>query len=670
MQRFVRQAGLLAWLTWLTVSGLVRAQEQPLWREQGVVSVRRSPYARLHDVPVRAVRIREGFWAARRRVNAERSIPTMLELLEANGVIDNFRRLTGKKNVPRTGPLYTDSDIYKWIEAAAWVLHTDDRPDLRAKIEEAIDEIVAAQEPSGYLNTYYVDERKNLRFQEMDRGHELYCLGHLLQGAIAYYRATGSRRLLDAGIRFVNYLIETSGPGKRPLLTGHPELEMALVELYRTEGDKRYLELAGYLLGGDERLKLSRGQIIYMFSGIPFVQRTQLEGHAVRAMYACSGATDYYLETGDRAYWQTLERLWEDLVRRKMYITGGVGSRAQGEAFGEAYELPNARAYTESCAAIGNFFWNWRMLLATGEARFADVMERALYNGINSGMSLDGTLYCYRNPLELSGNPEEKIRNPWYRTTCCPPNLERVLASLPGYLYSTSQEGLWVHLYENSELDWRLEDGTPLRVEQQTRYPWEGKVRLVVYPARPAEFTLYVRIPGWSEDSEVRVNGAVVEAEVRPGTYLPLKRRWQAGDQVELAFDMEPRLTVANPRVGENRQKAALERGPLVYALEGLDQPPLPSLFDVELVAGREFVPEWRSELLGGIMVIRHRGRVPEQPWSEGPLYRRLEVSSQPPVRYRDVELRLIPYYTFANREPSPMMVWVPLAVECKLAGP
>src|SRR4029453_2931756 len=253
-----------------------------------------------------------------------------------------------------------------------------------------------------------------------------------------------------------------------------------------------------------ERLKLSDRDVRYTFSGKAFTSRTEFEGHAVRAMYAASGATDYYLETGDEAYKTTLERLWKDLTQSKMYVTGGGGSRAAGETFGEPYELPNSQAYGESCAAIGNMIWNWRMLMATGEGRFGDVIERALYNGVNSGMSLDGTLYCYRNPLESSG---EKIRNPWYETTCCPPNLERILASLPGYMYSTSDRGIWVHLYHTSDLAWHLPDGTGLEVHQQTEYPWKDTVDLTVTPARAREFSLFLRIPSWSSRSSIHVNG-------------------------------------------------------------------------------------------------------------------------------------------------------------------
>lgn len=643
----------------LAAASTAAAQADP--RDGGVLDLRKSPHARLRGVPVRAVTIRDGFWSARRKVNVERSIPTMLDLLEEHGVLDNFRRLSGRKQAPRRGPLYTDSDIYKWIEAAAFVLQSEDRPELRAKVDRVVDEILAAQEPTGYLNTYYVDERKALRFTEVTRSHETYNLGHLLQAAVALYRANGDRRLLDAGIKFVNYLMDNFGRSKRPLSSDHPEIELALVELYRTTGDRRYLDFAAYFLEGDgERLKLTPRDIVYMFSGKPFTARTKLEGHAVRAMYAASGATDYFLETGDAAYWKTLERLWEDMTRRKMYITGGVGSRAVGEAFGEPYELPNQLAYTESCAAIGNLMWNWRMLAATAEARFADVLERALYNGVNSGMSLDGTLYCYRNPLELVGNPEDKIRNPWYSTTCCPPNLERILASLPGYFYSTNAEGLYVHLYDNNELDWRLENGTALRVRQTTRYPWDGKVTIEVQPASPAEFTLFLRIPEWSARTQVAVNGAPA-AGARAGAYLPLRRQWKAGDTVSLSFDVSPRLTAANPRVRDSFGRLAVERGPLVYAMEEIDQKGAGSLFDLrlDLAAGRpRFSERYLPDKLGGIVELRHPGIEITPPSAGRPLYEPFRPTAKAQGLAR--ELVLIPYYAFANREPTAMAVWIP----------
>jgi hypothetical protein len=620
------------------------------WRDQGVIYLDHSPRAVMHPVPIRAVKLGAGFWQERRRVNVERSIPTMFELLEAHGIVDNFRRLSGRKDAPRKGPLYTDSDLYKWMEAVAFVLQSGDNPKLRATLDAIIDDIRAAQEPSGYLNTNYVGDKVPLRFTEMYRSHELYCLGHLLQAGIAYYRATGDRKLLDIGIRFVDYLTANFGPEKRPLLTGHPELEMALVELYRTNGNRAYLNLAGYLLSGveTERLHLKPSQVSYMFSGIPFTSRTIFEGHAVRAMYASSGATDYYLETSDPLYHKTLDTLWADLTNRKMYITGGVGSRSDGEAFGDPYELPNSQAYTESCAAIGNMMWNFRMLAASGESRFADVMERALYNGINSGMSLDGTLYCYRNPLASDG---EKIRNEWYDTTCCPPNLERILASLPGYFYSTSKDGLYVNFYHDSELNWQ-----GLKVTQKTNYPWSGDVEFTVTPESAREFTMFLRIPAWSHNSNVELNGGKIPGQ--PGQYLALRRTWKPGDQFTLRLDMTPHLIAANPRISEDAGKAALQRGPLIYCLEQPDQTArIPDLSLINPTTG--FANQFRKDLFGGVVVLKHQGAAYDQPLDREPLYETLDQASR--RKMNPVSLTFIPYYAWANREPSAMEVWVPL---------
>jgi DUF1680 family protein len=654
--RYLRIAALLS----LAPATLLLAADSD-WQSAGVVAVTHSPYATLHAVPVRAVKMGDGFWSARRAVNVEKSIPTMLAELEQHGVVDNFLRLEGKKDVPRHGPLYTDSDLYKWMESVAFVLQSGDDPKLRAEFDRLTGIILAAQEPSGYLNTYWAEERTPKRFTEMTRSHELYCMGHLLQAAIAYYRATGDRKLLDCGIRFANYMVENFGPQKRPALTGHPEFEMALVELYRTTGDRRYLDFAGYLLSGveRERLHLTDDQVRYLFSGKPFTSRTEFEGHAVRAMYASCGATDYYMETGDAAYLKTLETLWGDLVNRKMYITGGVGSRESGEAFGEAYELPNAQAYGESCAAIGNMMWNWRMLLARGESRFADVIERALYNGINSGMSLSGTLYCYRNPLESSG---EKIRNEWYDTTCCPPNLERTLASLPGYMYNTSPRGVYVNLFHNSTLDWHLEDGTGIRVTQQTEYPWKGEVDFTVDPAHAAEFSLFVRIPAWAAGTAVEVKApapfAARQEQPQPGEFFEIHRRWERGDQVHVEFAMTPRLVRANPLVREDAGRVALERGPLVYCLEQPDQPGF-NLPDATLLDdGSSFVSGFQADLLGGVLVLKHHGTVVDSPFSNEPLYRAFHEQVERPGKV--VALTFIPYYAWANRGQSRMEVWIP----------
>jgi len=635
----------------------------PDWRNAGIIATRNSPFAKLKSVPVQVVTIEPGFWSKRRAINATASIPSMRQELLDHGRMDNFLRLAGKSQAPQKGPVFSDSDIYKWIEAYGFTLQSQPSPDLRSQADAMIRDVVAVQEPSGYLNTYYNGEHKSERMQwkTQTTGHELYNIGHLLQGAIAYYRATGDPTLLQAGIRFVDgFLLPGYGPGanQAPIVAGHPEIEMSLIELYRTTGNKRYLDLAGYILQGDPRIPLTQRQIVYMFCGIPFTSRTKLEGHAVRAMYACCGATDYYLETGDPAYWKALNGLWSDLSAHQLYVTGGVGARSDGEAFGNAYELPNERAYGESCAAIGNMMWNWRMLSASGEARFTDVMERALYNGINSGMSLDGKTYCYRNPLAFDPATGDKIRNPWYDTTCCPPNLERTFASLPGYFYSTSRDGVYVHLYDSSEMKWHLSSGTPIVLRQTTKYPWEGTIEISVAPASPEDFTLFVRIPGWSKQNSVQVNGKDT-AGVTAGQYLPLRRRWSSGDKVTLSFDMRPQVVHANPAVADDRGRIALQRGPIVYCMEQLDQNEASkdsSIFPYYTAHLTETTTaRYDAGLLEGVVVLEHPGSL--LPAAAPALY---QAALPQPGSGTDTKLKMIPYYAWSNRDLSAMQVWVP----------
>ena len=642
------------------------------WRDAGVIDVSHSPYAKLKTVPVRAVVIQEGFWSQRRKTNLEASIPSMHNELVAHGRMDNFLRLTGNSSAPQKGPVFSDSDIYKWTEAVGFALQSGEQPELRKSTDEMIREVIAIQEPNGYLNTYYVEDRKPLRmtYPIQTTGHELYNIGHMLQGAIAYYRGTGDPTLLEAGERFVdNFLLPDYGPGpnQKGIVSGHPEIEMSLIELYRTTGKRQYLELSGYILHGDERIPLLPAQTTYMFCGIPFTSRTKLQGHAVRAMYACCGAADYYIETGDPAYWKTLNTLWNDLNEHQLYVTGGVGARQEGEAFGDAYELPNARAYGESCAAIGNMMWNWRMLTASGDAKFTDVIERALYNGINSGMSLDGKTYCYRNPLafEPSGDsrdrhaPEGKIRNPWYDTTCCPPNIERTFASLPGYFYGISNDGVYVHLYDNSQMNWRLQDGSALEIQQTTNYPWSGDVKIAVRPSAPSEFVVYVRIPGWSANSTVKVNGEQIRG-AQPGGYLPIRRRWSSNDTIELTFDMTTRLLKANPAVTEDRGRIAFQRGPIVFCMEQPDQVDpqrAKNLVGYIVHLNDETTTRFDPKLLDGVMVLEHPGSITDS-GSELNLY--FNMPDKADGQVKPTTLRLIPYYAWANRGPATMQVWIP----------
>ena len=639
----------------------VAAAQGPAWKNIPVLDTSKSPYAILHGVPVSAVAVGDGFWSPRRKAAISASLPSFLELLEQNGEIDNFRRLSGRKNVARRGRIPTDADVYKWLEAVAFAVQSEDASlGIRKAAEGIIDDIAAGQDSSGYLVSAFMGDNAPQRHTGMARNHELYIFGHMLQAGIAWYRAAGDRKLLDVGIRMAEYLLRNFGIDKKPIFEGHPEVELALVELYRTTGDRRHLDLAGYFLNGDPRnlATVRPADLVSLFTVQPFPERSRLEGHAVRAMYAVSGAADYYLETGDQKYRAALDKLWDDMVRRKMYITGGLGSRAQGEAFGDPYELPNKQAYTESCAAIGNVFWNWRLLQGTGDAKYTDVLERALYNGANSGLSLDGKLYCYRNPLEVGGEPNDKVRNPWYSTPCCPPNLERILASLPGYFYSTSKDGVWVHLFDNTEMQWKLEDGTPLKMSQQTRYPWEGKVTLTVTPASEKAFTVFVRKPSWSVSTRVTVAGALVPSPVLQKGYYAIHRAWKPGDQVTLQLDMTPRLSAANPLVRDDIGKVAVERGPLVYAAEGLDQPAGTIVFDWQLAVSptaSAFQSVWKPDLLGGILTLVHPGLRPAVPNGQQPLYQGIA-----PRKYVAGEMTLIPYYTYQNREPTSMEVWIP----------
>lgn len=619
---------------------------------RGVVDTSASPYARLKPVPIGAVRLRSGFWLPRLQANAQAAIPKLYELLEAHGVVDNFRRIYGASQAPRSGPLFTDSDLYKWLEAAAFALHAPDASALRTLIEDTVAAIAPAQRADGYLNTYYVDERYDQRYTRFESDHELYCAGHLIQAAIAYQRVVGPNQLMEVAQRFADHLCQVL-PTLPGAFAGHPEIEMALVELYRETGQERYLHLARRLLDATHLADLQA-----------------IEGHAVRALYFACGGTDYVAETGDAAYRASLQRQWEDLVQTKLYLTGGVGGRREGESVGKAYELPNARAYAETCAAIANVFWNWRLLGLEGEGRYGDLLERTLYNGFLAGVSLEGasqtagTHYFYVNPMSYDGRPEGDPwyawarqglyeRQPWYGCTCCPPNVQRLLASLPGYMYSTSEDGLWVHLYDNADLDWQLSDGTPLHVTQDTHYPWDGEIALGVNPAQAAEFTLHLRVPAWAAGASAGINGRPVPETLQPGSYLALRRLWRPGDRVQLSLPMPPMVLRSHPRYAENRGNLALQRGPLVYCVEANDNPGL-DLLAAGLDPRASIAAVHRPELLGGVTVLTLPGLVALEP--PDALYRPWQAGPGPSA---PAQLTAIPYYAWNNRGPGAMTVWL-----------
>jgi DUF1680 family protein len=618
-----------------------------------------SPHIHLRPVSPVAVRLDDDFWAPRRRRNREVTLPSQYGHLEETGRLDNFRRAAGKRELPFRGYFYNDSDVYKWLEAAAWSLMGEDDPDLTRQLETVIDLIKKAQQPDGYLNTYFMFERAGERWSNLRDMHELYCAGHLIQAAIAHHRATGQERLLEAARRLAGHIVDVFGPGKRPGAPGHPEVEMALVELYRTTGDVRYLDQAESFL--DNRGRGLIGGREYHIDHRPFRELERLAGHAVRALYLCSGAADLVAERGEPGLREQLERLWENMTERQMYITGGVGSRYEGEAFGRDWELPNERAYAETCAAIANVLWSWRMLQFDGDARYADVMELALYNGALAGISLDGTSYFYVNPL---ADPEGRHRRlSWYDCACCPTNIVRLLAGLPGLFYSTSHapEGIWVHLYAQSRGEVLLPQGNRVGIRQVTRYPWEGEVHLDV--DGEGEFSLFLRIPAWAGFDErfaasVLVNGESTGVPLPPGAYTEIRRVWQPGDRVDLILPMQAQRIESHPYVLENAGRVALRRGPLVYCCEGVDLPAV-DLRDIRLPAGTLLSAQFQPELLGGITTLSFSSpaAIPSSGWDRR-LYHPALTDRETPAATPG-QFTAVPYYAWGNRGRGPMQVWL-----------
>jgi DUF1680 family protein len=626
-----------------------------------VVDTTCSPFARVRPVAVGAVTIDDAFWAPRLRINRESTLPSQYRLLRETGRIDNLLRAAGTLEGEFQGRFFNDSDVYKWLEAASWALAAtpDADPELEAMVDEAIAAVAGAQRGDGYLDSYFARERADQRWTDFDL-HEMYCAGHLFQAAVAHHRATGSTRLLDVATRFADHIDATfgTGPGKRIGTDGHPEVEMALVELARETGERRYVDLAKFLVDvrGHGVLGDAFGRFgpEYHQDHQPFRDLNEIVGHAVRAVYLNAGVADLYAETGESALLEALHRLWQSMTVRKMYVSGGIGSRYEGESFGEAFELPNALAYTETCAAIGSIMWNWRMLLIEGDARYADLLEQTLYNAMLPGVSLDGETYFYQNPLADEGNHR---RQTWFGTACCPPNVARTLASLPGYLCGVSEEGIWVHLYAANVAHIPLADGRLVVLRQETRYPWDGEIAVEI--DGEGEFSLMLRIPAWCEEgATLTVNGSPVPDALVPGSYATVRRLWRPGDTVCLELPMLVRRVESHPYVVENAGRVALMRGPLLYCVEQVDNPAM-ALDDIELPDEASFGTDVRPDLLGGVVALTADARVsaPADSWSTT-LYRTAE-SAVKAVRHERVSLTAIPYHAWANREPGPMRVWL-----------
>jgi len=609
-----------------------------------VVDTSRSKYSSLKSVPISSVKLTDNFWAKRVRLIGETTLPLQYQIMEETGRINNFRIASGKLSGEFVGFFFNDSDIYKWIEAAAFYLVNNRDEKLDKLVDDVIEEVRLAQDEDGYLDTYFTFSRKQDRWTNLKDMHELYCAGHLIQSAVAHHRATGKTNFLNIAIKLADHIGRVFGPDKREGTPGHPEIEMALVELYRETNDKKYLDLAKFFI--DERGKGIIGGSSYHIDHKPFRDLDEIVGHAVRSLYLNSGATDLYMETGDKTLLDALERLWDNLVTEKMYVTGGAGARHEGEAFGEAYELPNETAYAETCATIANFMWNYRMLLVSGESRFADIMELCLYNGILSGISIDGKEYFYVNPLADRGSHR---RQRWFACACCPPNIARTITSIPGYMYSTSSEGIWVNLYASNTSEFDI-NGSKVVLEERTDYPWNGLVEFKINT--DSQFTIFLRKPVWSREFSISINGEEIEPTLEKG-YILINRKWQRGDTITLNLSMEPELLESHPNIKDNVGRVAIRRGPIIYCVEGADNP-WGDVWNLEIPKDVKLSQEYK-DILGGVVVIKGKGYL-NSPESWKGLYLPGDDANR---LKKEVEFTAIPYYSWANRTPGPMEIWI-----------
>jgi len=621
----------------------------------------------VQPVPFTAVHVNDSFWAPKIEINRKVSIPFAFQKCEETGRVENFlnaaKALQGGGYSDKIPPYsFDDTDIYKVIEGASYTLSVQPDVKLSAYIDGLIEKIAAAQEKDGYLYTARtINPLKPHKWAgperwvlEQELSHELYNLGHLYEAAVAHYQATGKRNLLNIAIKTADLLVETFGPGKRTIWPGHQITEMGLVKLYRATGDERYLNLAKFMLD------VRGGGKPYNQAHLKVVEQTEAVGHAVRASYMYSGMADVAAMTGDASYVRALDKIWENVAAKKLYITGGIGALARGEAFGSDYELPNLTAYNETCASIGNDYWNQRMFLLHADAKYVDVLERTLYNGLISGVSLDGKGFFYPNPLESNGQHQ---RSPWFGVACCPGNITRFMASVPGYVYAQKKDALFVNLFMSNSAEIQLEGGPKVKVTQKTNYPWDGLVRMTVDAGTRARFAVHVRIPGWArgeaiasdlyrfvsaaeDGAELRVNGKLEPLRLDKG-YAVISREWKRGDVIELRLPMDVKRVAANDGVEADRGRIALQRGPVVYAAEWVDNP-AGKVRNLMLPASAKVTAEYRAGLLGGVTVLKSSA-VALAYGESGKVVK----TTQPFVA--------IPYYAWANRGPGQMMVWIPV---------
>ena len=618
-----------------------------------------SPHRKLTPVALDAVRVTDAFWAPRMKTCREVTLPYCFETCEKTGRISNFSKAAGQMPGKFEGIWFNDSDVYKVLQGAAYSLATHPDPRLDKLTDEVIAKIAAAQQADGYLFCFFTIDNADQRFKNIVQParHELYCMGHMIEAGAVHYEMTGKRNLLDVAQKLADHIDSIFGPGKRTDVPEHQEIELALIKLYRVTGQKRYLDLAKFFIdqrGNADGHKLYGG---YSQDQMPVRQQTEAVGHAVRAMYNCLGMADLYVETGDDKLLEACRRLWQSTTHRKMYITGGVGATSRGEAFGPDYQLPNETAYSETCAQIGLLLFAHRMLMIDPRAEYADVMERVLYNGFLSGLSLQGEKFFYQNRLASRGDYR---RQSWYGCACCPSNVVRIYPQIGRFAYAHDDESVYVNLYMGSTAKLRVGD-RPITLTQETRYPWQGEVRLTVEPDGPRRFDLCLRIPGWCRDRQtpgglyrveqndrdnpavsVEINGKPIDSSELDRGYVRITRRWQPGDVVRLKLPMPIRRMRADPRIQADVGRVALQRGPIVYCVEAVDHGG--NVHSLSLPTTAKLFPLYRREWFGGMTVISCEGA----------------QRQTGPQQTQPANLTAIPYYAWDNRTAGEMAVWLP----------
>ena len=616
-------------------------------------------YQVLKPVPFARVTIDDAFWAPRLQTNREKTIPHIYRMCEETGRIAAYK-LDWQPGMPQAPHQFWDSDVAKWLEAASHSLATHPDPSLDALLDAVIAVIASAQQPDGYLNPHYTVVEPDKRWTNLRHGHELYCAGHMIEAGVAHFQATGKTTLLDVITRYADYIDTVFGrePGKQRGYCGHEEIELALVKLYRVTDNTRYLHLSQYFI--DER-----GQspcyfdsesapdphklgLEYHQAHKPVREQTEVVGHAVRAMYLYSAMADLAYETGDETLLHAVKRLWEHLYTKRMFITGGIGSSMLNEGFSSDYDLPNDTAYAETCAAIGLVLWCHRMLQLECDAQYADVMERALYNGVLSSVSQEGTTFFYVNPLANQG---ELTRREWFGCACCPTNITRLLASFGEYIYSQNEREVAVHLYVQGTAQLQIQ-GQTVTLRQQTQYPWHGHITFTIELEEPTAFALRLRIPTWCSEATLLVNGEPTNIyALSKNGYATLERVWKHSDQVSLQLSMPPLRMYAYPEITPDIGLVALQRGPVVYCLESTDnEVPLHRLLLPRMSSVQVYNDE---DIFGGtVTLIADAIALDTSGWDKL-LYR-----TAPPEAHCNT-LKAIPYYLWCNRGASTMRVWI-----------